>query len=138
MAPRSKKRIRNPDGTWSNTPVKPQTLKRKHIEDADGWTHVVGSQLNKVRESIDTNVVYIDRNLEEMSAQHEKTLKRWQENDVRKTLIAAIEAFEKTSSIKIKKVVCLGLGTLSNGNMTQQNNRHAQLAALMDVVESLG
>lgn len=137
MAPRNRK-VKNSDGTWSKKPFKQQTLKRKHLEDADGWTHVVGPHQNKIRETVDTDVVHIDRSTDEMLAQHEKTLKRWQEDDVRKTLITAIEEFEKTLNAKIKKIVCLGLGTLSNGNFTQQNDRHAQLAALMDMVGLLG
>lgn len=138
MPSRNKKKIRNPDGTWSKRPIKPQVVKRKHVEDAHGWTHVIGPHQHQLRETTDTNIAYIERNLEEMSAQHEKMLKRWQESETRKTLTTNILEFESSSNVKIKKMVCLGLGTLSNGNFTQQNNRHAQLAALMDVVDLLG
>lgn len=138
MPPRNKRKIRNPDGTWSKKPIKQQIVKRKQVEDGDGWTHVIGPHQHKIRETTDTNIIHIERNLEEMSAQHEKMLKRWQESETRKTLTTEILGFERGSNFMIKKIVCLGLGTLSNGNFTQQNNRHAQLAALMDVVDLLG
>lgn len=138
----------------NETPSKPRvaTVRRKEIEDDNGWTHIVGSSkvprqvleaaLGAAQNSEMQNVgsdfriqnqSYVNRTVEEMERDHEIVKSRWKGN-------AEVEGLKRViAGIKgIDNVVCLGLGSMQNCWTQRRNTSHAQLAALMTLVDAIG
>ena len=125
--------------------------KRQQIEDEDGWTHVIDtprkSQL-KIRDGPlhagdfeRGGVAYVERTVEEMSADLEYYTKQWEGNEGCAELIAKLKVEEEKEGerrARVGDVVCLGLGSLQSARREGRRSSFTQLAALRSIIGILG
>lgn len=118
-----------------------QPTKRKQVEDAEGWTHVVGGgkkvgggeAWTHAGDFVKDGVAYVERTVEEMRGDLEFYARQWESSEAAKELRGILRG-----RCKVKSVVCLGLGSLQSARREGRRSSFTQLAALMMILEEFG
>ncbi|KAL3422684.1 sensitivity to red light reduced-srr1 [Phlyctema vagabunda] len=131
-------------------PAKPQVIhtKRQEVEDSDGWTHVIEGRRHTSRAEAKSKskepwlhggdftlqgLSYINRTLEQMTADQEHYHKQWESSDAFVSLKGQLEPTK--GRFHIANVVCLGLGSLQSSRREGRRASHTQLAALRTIIQ---
>jgi hypothetical protein len=119
---------------------KPLHTKRIQIEDEEGWTHVIDSpRKTKVVNEKEkwlvgdferAGVQYVSRTMDEYSKDLCFYTKAWEDAELKGKL-------EKVE-VEVKRVVCLGLGSLQSARREGRRASWTQLVALRSIIEVLG
>lgn len=129
-----------------------QHMKRRQIEDEDGWTHIIDTPKSKAHNANKTTpkptqfhagdfeidgVSYINRTLEEMKADFSHWKQAWEGSEACTTLKQKLEEMEITGmgmGIEgIENAVVLGLGSLQSSRREGRRASATQLAALQTI-----
>ncbi|EDN91071.1 predicted protein [Sclerotinia sclerotiorum 1980 UF-70] len=118
-----------------------QPMKRKQVEDGEGWTHVIGGgkkassgeAWTHAGDFVKDGVAYIERTVEEMRDDLVYYGKQWESSEAAKQLKGVLKG-----KGAVKNVVCLGLGSLQSARREGRRSSFTQLAALMMILEELG
>ncbi|KAG9231990.1 hypothetical protein BJ875DRAFT_467987 [Amylocarpus encephaloides] len=142
----------------SGTPRKPKIVhtKRREVLDDEGWVHIVDKPSTKPAPNVVElkdeskelwalaadfkigNCYYVDRTIEELLVEYDRARKSWGKCEACRQLKIFCE--EKTSADNegVKKVVCLGLGSLQNARGEGRKASFGQLVGLLSLLENLG
>ncbi|QSZ35617.1 hypothetical protein DSL72_008487 [Monilinia vaccinii-corymbosi] len=116
--------------------------RRKQVEDAEGWTHVVGGgkkvggggeSWTHAGDFMINGAAYIERTVEEMREDLEFYGRKWEGSEAAKELRGLLRW-----RCQVKSVVCLGLGSLQSARGEGRRASFTQLAALMMILEAFG
>ncbi|KAI9651268.1 hypothetical protein NHQ30_001306 [Ciborinia camelliae] len=129
------------NGEEKNTKKIVQPMKRKQVEDGEGWTHVVGGgkkagggeAWTHAGDFVRDGVAYIERTVEEMGEDLKFYAKQWESGEAAKQLKEILNGRSG-----VKSVVCLGLGSLQSATREGRRTSFTQLAALMMILEEFG
>ena len=120
--------------------------KRQHVEDSDGWTHIIDAPHRSARlkgqewllagDFEKNGASYINRTLEEVRKDFEHYTQRWEQSEACEVLKKALGEIEGRR--KVDNVVVLGLGSLQTARREGRRTSYTQLAALRTMVEILG
>ena len=112
--------------------------RRQQITDSSGWTHIVkGLKQDRAAVSHGSfSQIQDSLTLEEYrKVFNSRYQPLWQESECLQSLTRIFDRIvQRTDSVKLKRCVCLGLGSLTIGNPTPSY----ELAAFLSILDKLG